>query len=93
MSRRHTVTLERRLERDRPTFNGRCSCGDQSGPLPTSGMVAGWTGRHQDIVERRLPAFIDAPERGTYEAAMVRRNPRLVPLLVGGPDGFRRGEL
>jgi hypothetical protein len=54
-------------------------------------MVAGWTGRHQDIVERRLPAFVDAPEPGTYEAAAIRRNPRLKPLLLGGPDGFRGG--
>jgi hypothetical protein len=47
----HRVSLERTLERGRPTFTGRCSCGAQSSRYSTSGMVAGWTGTHRDRAE------------------------------------------
>lgn len=86
----HSVRHDRRLVRGRPEFSGSCSCGASSGPLPISGMVAGWSGQHRDAATR-LPAFIEEPESLSYEAAVLRRQPRLTALLAGGPDGFRGG--
>jgi len=87
----HHVRLDRRAARGRLEFSAACSCGARSGPLPTSGMVAGWSGQHRDEAATRLPAFIDGPDPLSYEAAVIRRQPRLAALLSGGSDDFRGG--
>ena len=87
----HRVSRRRRLERGRAVFGASCSCGASVDRLTTSGMVAGWQDDHQRPAERRLPPFFDAPERGTYEAAIVAVNPRLGSLLAGGPVDLRGG--
>lgn len=46
----HRVTLHRDTGRDmRCTFSGRCSCGAESGPVTTAGMVAGWEADHRGL--------------------------------------------
>lgn len=48
------------------------------------------TNRTQPVRQSpRLP-FTDAPERGTYEATIIRHNSRLAPLLaLTDPEGQR----
>jgi hypothetical protein len=85
----HGLALASRDSRRGRTFEGICDCGARSGELLTAGMAHAWHGDHQDAAGARPPAFLDRPERCSYEAAVARTNPRLVPLLAGGLDDFR----
>lgn len=88
---RHTLTLLERRTRHSIRFAGECDCGARSAEATTAGMVHGWHAQHRDAATTpRRPPW-DAPERLTYEAVILARNPRLALLLDGTLEsGVRR---
>lgn len=59
------------VQHDNGSFSGRCDCGHEAGPYPTSGMLASEMGRHAGVLVPLEPSPCPVIASEEFAAALA----------------------